>query len=79
MKRPTLGRSRQRRRKTPAPPLSRSEELLAISQFIAKHGATRAPIHPEYDHISFEDPRTIGGFVKICLIRMGRLSTGVYN
>ncbi len=66
----SISRSRSRRRKKTCPPLSRSEELLAINKFIASHGATRAPIHPEYDYIDFEDPRTI------CVVRIGKTRKG---
>ncbi len=57
LKRPMLSKSRQRRRKKACPPLSRAEELLAISQFLVTHGATRPAVYPEYDYIDFEDPR----------------------
>ncbi len=65
-----MNKSRRRRRKTPAAPLSRAAELFAINKFIASHGATRATIHPEYDYIAFEDPRTI------CAARTGRSRKG---
>ncbi len=50
--------------------MSRAQELRAISKFIAKYGATRHAIYPEYDHIAFEDPRTI------CEAKVGRVRKG---
>ncbi len=56
----TFNKSRQRRRETPAPPLSRAQELLAIEKFIAKHGATRPHVHALG---GFEGPRKVNSGV----------------